>query len=192
MEITLKQVETLRDRAGVSEAEAREALERNGGDLLEALLDLERLGKSHTSGKGGFYSTQPKAGAGADALVLSAPAQGSGADRRNAGNHLGTLWRALLDLFQRTLSNQFEVWRGDRMTTSMPVLVLVLLTVFFFWITVPLLVVGLLFGYRYRFGGPDLDRESVDRVMRQVSDTVTDVTDNVRREWNKRRRKGKK
>ena len=48
MEITLKQVETLRDRAGVSEAEAREALERNGGDLLEALLDLERLGKSHT------------------------------------------------------------------------------------------------------------------------------------------------
>ena len=89
-------------------------------------------------------------------------------------------------------SNQFEVWRGDRMTTSMPVLVLVLLTVFFFWITVPLLVVGLLFGYRYRFGGPDLDRESVDRVMRQVSDTVTDVTDNVRREWNKRRRKGKK
>lgn len=122
MEITLKQVETLRDRAGVSEAEAREALERNGGDLLEALLDLERLGKSHTSGQGGFYSTQPKAGAGADALVLSAPAQGSGADRRNAGNHLGTLWRALLDLFQRTLSNQFEVWRGDRMTTSMPVL----------------------------------------------------------------------
>ena len=113
MEITLKQVETLRDRAGVSEAEAREALERNGGDLLEALLDLERLGKSHTSGQGGFYSTQPKAGAGADALVLSAPAQGSGADRRNAGNHLGTLWRALLDLFQRTLSNQFEVWRGD-------------------------------------------------------------------------------
>ena len=73
------------------------------------------------------------------------------------------------------------------MTTSKPVLVLVLLTVFFFWITVPLLVVGLLFGYRYRFGGPDLDR-----VMRQVSDTVTDVTDNVRREWNKRRRKGKK
>ena len=53
-------------------------------------------------------------------------------------------------------------------------------------------MVGLLFGYRYRFGGPDLDRESVDRVMRQVSDTVTDVTDNVRREWNKRRRKGKK
>jgi hypothetical protein len=82
MEITLKQVETLRDRAGVSEAEAREALERNGGDLLEALLDLERLGKSHTSGQGGFYSTQPKAGAGADALVLSAPAQGSG---RTAG-----------------------------------------------------------------------------------------------------------
>ena len=35
MEITLKQVETLRDRAGVSEAEAREALERNGGDLLD-------------------------------------------------------------------------------------------------------------------------------------------------------------
>lgn len=60
MEITLKQVETLRDRAGVSEAEAREALERNGGDLLEALLDLERLGKSHTSGQGVFTPHSPR------------------------------------------------------------------------------------------------------------------------------------
>ena len=192
MEITLKQVETLRDRAGVSEAEAREALERNDGDLLEALLDLERLGKAHTAGQGGFYSTQPKTGVGADALVLSAPTQGSGADRRSTGDHLGALRRAFGGLFQLTLSNNFEVWRGDRMTTSMPVLVLVLLTVFFFWITVPLLLVGLVFGYRYRFGGPDLDRESVDRVLHQVSDTVTGVTGNIRRGWNKHRRKGKK
>ena len=42
MAVTLEQVEALRARAAVSYEEARAALEANGGDLLDALIALER------------------------------------------------------------------------------------------------------------------------------------------------------
>lgn len=185
MEITFQQVETLVQKSGVTYTEAKQALEHTGGDLLEALLYLEKLGRSNTVGQGGFYSTQPKHSAAADALVLTQTAQKHPGSARRGPDRLGELWRAFLDLLQRVLTNQFEVWRRDRMTTSMPILVLILLAVFFPWITGPVLLVGLIFGYRYRFSGPDLNRESVSRVMDQVSETVADVTKTVRQEFEK-------
>ena len=41
MEITLEQVERLREKAGVSYGQAKQALEYSGGNLLDALIYLE-------------------------------------------------------------------------------------------------------------------------------------------------------
>jgi hypothetical protein len=43
--VTLEQVEKLREHANVSYDEAKAALENAGGDILQALIDLERAGK---------------------------------------------------------------------------------------------------------------------------------------------------
>jgi len=45
MSINLELIEKLRERANVSYAEAREALEKCNGDLLEALIELEKEDK---------------------------------------------------------------------------------------------------------------------------------------------------
>ena len=92
--------------------------------------------------------------------------------------------------------NQFEVWRGGERMTSLPVLILILLVVLAYWISLPLLVIGLLFGCRYRFSGPDLDRNKVGEVANQVSDSVRDAVGQVREQFKKefsrsRHRKGK-
>ena len=50
MAVTLEQVEALRARAEVSYEEARAALEDSGGDLLDALISLERAGKLRPDG----------------------------------------------------------------------------------------------------------------------------------------------
>ncbi|MHC1745772.1 MAG: DUF4342 domain-containing protein [Negativicutes bacterium] len=39
--ITLEKIDILRDRAGVTYKEAKEALERSNGDVIEALIELE-------------------------------------------------------------------------------------------------------------------------------------------------------
>lgn len=56
MAVTLEQVEALRARAEVSYEEARAALEDSGGDLLDALIALERAGKLRPDGAGAPFS----------------------------------------------------------------------------------------------------------------------------------------
>ena len=62
---------------------------------------------------------------------------------------------------------------------TLPVTVLVILLLFTFWFTVPLMIVGLFFGYKYSFSGPELGKEEVNRTMDQVSDVV----DNLKKEF---------
>lgn len=59
--ITIEQVEKLQSRANVSYEEARDALEKCDGDILEALIQLEKDGKTAKPG-GGAYSTNNQAG----------------------------------------------------------------------------------------------------------------------------------
>ena len=44
MEITLEQVEQLREKTGVTYAQAKQALEYSGGNLLDAIIYLEERG----------------------------------------------------------------------------------------------------------------------------------------------------
>ncbi|MDT8715324.1 DUF4342 domain-containing protein [Clostridium sp. 19966] len=53
-EITLEKVDQIRERTGITYAEAKEALEVADGDVLEALVYLENKQK----GKGTFYNTK--------------------------------------------------------------------------------------------------------------------------------------
>ncbi len=45
-EITLEKLDILRERTGVTYSEAKSALERHGGNVIEALIDLEDVKKS--------------------------------------------------------------------------------------------------------------------------------------------------
>lgn len=199
MVVTLEQVEKLRDKTHISYEEAKTVLERHNGDILEALIELERRGKASTGATGGFYTTRPDDGPAPELVLPPAPGgNGKGKGKSKGGQkweyakgvyHVdaGGLGAAIRDLVRRSISNHLEVWRNGQKMTTIPILVLILLVVFFFWVTLPLLVVGLFFGCRYRFGGPDLDREEINRVMDQVSSTVNDVRESVRSEFQKRK-----
>ena len=73
-----------------------------------------------------------------------------------------------------------QIRRRGRRVTSMPLLILLLLLVFFFWITALVLALGLVLGFRYRFGGPDLDRESMDRATARLSSKAAALRDKIR------------
>ena len=109
---------------------------------------------------------------------------------------LAMLLAAAGDLLRHCTVNQFEVWRNGERMTALPVLILILLVLVAYWISLPLLVVGLFFGCKYRFSGPDLDKNRVGEVVNQVSakvgDAVGQVRDEFKREFDKSRgKKGK-
>ena len=65
---------------------------------------------------------------------------------------------------------------GGRSSWSvMDTVILILLVVFAYYVTIPLLVLGLFLGFRYRFSGPDLEREDLNHVMGSVADTAADL-----------------
>ena len=184
MAVTMEQVERLREKSGATYEACRDALERTGGNLLDAIILLEREGHSRTAGA--TFTTRPgEKAAEAARLVLSPESAQSGRGRKRSDWRDGAaeVWEAAKNLLRHATVNQFEVWRRGEMMTSMPVLILVLLFILVFWITVPLLIIGLFLGCRYRFVGPDLGKASVNNVMDSMSDTVDGMVEEVRREF---------
>lgn len=167
MEITLEQVERLREKANVSYAQAKEALEYSGGNLLDALIYLEEQGAIPRF-QGGGYSTRSETPPQADEVLVVQKQEQSQKDTRPNGSIFRRIRYLLLD-------NELEIWRKGRPITALPVLILILLIAVAFWITVPLLVLGLFFGFRYRFSGPDLERDSINSVIDNVADTAADL-----------------
>ncbi len=191
-----EQVRRLREQSGADEASCRMALERSGGDLLDAFLYLERQGKCTGGGAQGSFTTAPAGMDAAARMALASVPEGKGKRGGKTTQEvpewkdiLAEVWRMGVDLLRRAVVNQLEVWRGGRMMTSVPVLIVVLLLIVAFWVVVPLLIVGLLMGCRYRFAGPDLGSEKVGRGMDAVSATVDEVVEQVKQGF---RENGKK
>ncbi|MHC1693816.1 MAG: ubiquitin [Eubacteriales bacterium] len=171
---TLEQVEKLREKANVSYDEAKAALDAAGGDILEALIALERAGKTNTPPGGGFYSSS------SDKTTEEPQTARKTNYKYNGESFMGVLkkiGRFLLSLLQTGNANSFEIYKHGELKSTFPITVLVILLVVAFWITLPLLVIGLFFGFRYRFSGPDLGKESVNNVM----DDAANAADNIKK-----------
>lgn len=182
MEITLEQVERLREKADVSYAQAKQALEYSGGNLLDALIYLEEQGAIPRP-QGAYYSTRnetPPPPPVRDELATLGEKKGGKEKRekKKAGGMgvkvisgktlFSTLRRWLID-------NELEIWRKGQPVTSLPILILVVLILFAFYITVPALILGLFLGFRYQISGPDLEDETFNGMMGNVADTAADL-----------------
>jgi len=176
----LNKVEKLREKANVSYSEAKEALDTSGGSLLDALILLENQGKVTTPAGGGFYS-------GADLPVQTELVplnnNNTGSTNSGSGESFADLMKRFgnfcLIMFNKGLNNYLVASKGDEQLFSCPVLVVIVLTIFFFWITIILFAASLLFGFRYHFSGDDLGRDSVNSVM----DSASDVADDIKRSF---------
>lgn len=170
MEITLELVDRLRKRADVSYEEAKAVLEETDGNLLDALILLEQRGKIRSDGgQSTQYST--KSGEETSASFGETPPPYTEAEKKGGiWSHIG---HCLTD-------NRFEIWRRGVYTDSIPLIIFGLLVLLAFWITLPLMVIGLLFGFRYRFAGPDFDDNAVSQAVNHAADAMGDAMERVR------------
>jgi len=168
----LDKVEKLREKANVTYTEAKEALDNSGGDLLEALIYLESQGRASAPPGGGFYTGASESGGHRKSYESRKNTKSSGESFSDMMKRFG---RYCLELLNKGLVNYIDAYRGGVHRFSCPVLVLIILLLFFFWITLPIYIISLFFGFHYRFSGPDLGRDAVNNVMNSASDIVDDV-----------------
>jgi len=170
----LEKVEKLREKANVSYTEAKEALEIAGGDVLDALIYLEKQGKAAAPAGGGYFSS-----AGTTYEEHRASYENKGPVNEQGGETFGQLLkrfgRFCLRMLQKGNTNFLEATKNGDLMFSCPVTVVVLFLIVFFWIVVPLFIITLFFGFNYSFRGADLGRESVNRVMDGASEVVGEI-----------------
>jgi hypothetical protein len=183
---TLEQVEKLRAMANVSYDEAKTALDMSNGDLLDAIIYLEKQGKVNTPPGGGYYSSEktaePNVG---DSNTKS---WGKQAKCGNGGETFTSIIKKLgnflMKMIRKGNANYFEVLKGGESKASFPVTALVVLLFFAFWIIVPLAIVGLFFGFRYRFSGSDFVGKTVNDAMNSAADAAINLKKSINNEEN--------
>lgn len=178
--VTIEQVTKLREYADISFEEAKAALEETNGDILEAIVNLEKKGKINAPKGGGNYSTASEGDKTQQDAAGTGAKQQPEKDSASFGELVGRFFRWCGRIIHRGNINSLEVSRNNEKLMSIPVTVLVLLLIFIFWITIPLMIIGLFFGYSYRFAGPDLGRDNVNKAMESVSEAAENFKKDVK------------
>lgn len=166
---TFEKVEKLRERANVTFEEAKEALDASNGDLLDAMIYLEKNGKT-VSGSTSSYSTSYEDKKDLPEVVAPKSAPKDGFFKR--------IGRILKKLLIKSNENYLVVERNDEQLIKMPVWVMILILLVAWYISVVLLIVSLFLGCRYSFVGKD-DLSKVNNVMGKASDLATNVKEKV-------------
>ncbi|MBQ8306535.1 MAG: hypothetical protein IJX90_10015 [Blautia sp.] len=144
-----EKVEKLRERANVSYEEAKGALEQSGWDLLDAMVLLEKQGKTAGPQKTS-YSTDY------DQQEDYAPVEKTVYNEEKEKGRARRSFRALVrDFIRICRDNAFVVTRKEREVFRVPVSILVLVVLFIWKLALPVLLVGLFLGFKYSFEGKD-------------------------------------
>lgn len=178
MRENIELVEKLVEKTGLSYTEAKNALEKADWDILEALINLEAEGK--TVGAARYSTRSENTGNKEEHKENSGKSEKekSAAGEEFKKNTIGVLqW--LGKVFDKGNANSIEMYRNGERKIGMPVTVFVLLLIIGFWVMIPLMIVGLFFGCRYRFSGPDLAKENVNAAMGKA----TDIADSIKQEF---------
>ena len=171
----LEKVEMLRERADVTYEEAKNALEESDGDLLDAMVLLERMGKVKKPEQG-TYSTGYEEQAGYVRVQDKVDEQ-----RRYAphpGQIVGKILRKVLQILR---NDSFCVERFGSTLFMMPAWLFAIVLFFSWRISLLVMIASLFFGVRYRFVGDD-DLTVANDIMDKAGSLAEDVSKELRRD----------
>ena len=205
----LQKIEQLVSKAGCSYEDAKAALEGCGWDMIDAIISLEREGKvkketlEHTaqneeaqaeivaevitekrsdSGQQIAYSYEES-----DYESHSSGNQGNGnfggGSYDNAGKapkEKHRLWKRIKSIL---MNNRMVIIKSDgKQIVDLPIIIPIIALIAFFWATLILAVVAMVFGCRFHFEGEDLGKTNINSTM----DKATDYAEKVRNDLTKK------
>ena len=176
----LEKVEKLRKKADISYEEAKEILEECDWDILDAVIELEARGKIRNDGAD--YSTEGSSGQDApkSPKQVAESYQSYDQNRQKDKGFFRTLWDGFVFLLKKGCENTFVVAKNNRYIMQIPVLLLIILLLCSCFLVLVVMIVGLFFGFRYSFAGPDLGKDSVNIVMDKAGAAADDLKESFR------------
>ena len=162
---TFEKVEKLREKANVTFEEAKAALDEANGDLLDAMILLEKQGKAEERKES--YSTKENA----ELMVVDEPAS----KEKKRGN---AFTDKLKVLWHKSCENYFVIEREDKVMLNIPIWAFIVILAFTWHVTLIAMVVALFFGCKYSFKGAAQMKTAND-----VCDKVSEAAEKVKEEY---------
>ena len=172
----LEMVEKLMEKADVTYEEAKTALEIANWDMLDALVDLERQGKVKRGQKMSWTESTANA-EDASYRTVEATASRGETDKKKFQYFIDEV----KSILSKSIDNSFVIRKNDKEVASIPILIALALLLFAFWVTLPLLIIGIFFGFRYSFRGDDLGKSEFNQAMDKAADMADDAVEKYRR-----------
>ena len=151
MNINLEQIDELRKRAKVSYEDAKKALEAANGDMVEALIYLEREKKTKFNCE-------------------------------NEENGFENLANAIKKLSIKGNNTKLIIKKKDSVVLSLPVTIVVVITIFAPYISLGGLILALVTGYRIRFQGKNGEDMNVNKHFDKAADYVDTIKKDLKEE----------
>ena len=167
-----EKVEKLRQRANVTYEEAREALKESDGDLLDAMVYLEKQGKVDAP-KESTHSTEYEK----QSQYKDVKETVSGQEKKEEKRSFGQKFKHFIQIVCKKLQeNSLHIEHKDVEVVSLPLWAVLLVLLFTWHVVWILILVSLFFDCHYHLEGKD-NMDSANDVMEKASAAAEHVKD---------------
>lgn len=175
-----EKVEKIAQKANVSFSDAKQALEANNWDMLDAMMALEEQGKS-SSGEQTNFSTSVDAQVGYKTVTVDNKVYTRKGIHEQSKKECKIVKTKFVDFLKKINDNHVVIRKDTKVILSLPIWLAVVFVLATWRLSIFLMIVSLLFGCRYTFEGPDIAASSeVNKTMSKVSDTVCKTADTIK------------
>ena len=194
-----QKVEQLVNKTGCSYEDAKKALENSGWDMLDAVIGLEREGKVNKAEEAAQKAEEAveiipevsadKVTGNNSQQITYVYADGADGSRDGEGRsrRSGSRPKREHKLFKRIksilMNNRMIILKkDDKQIMDLPIVVPVIALIAFFWATLIVAAVAMVFGCRFHFEGEDLGKTNINNTM----DKATDYAEKVKNDLSKK------
>lgn len=178
----MEKVEKLREKAGVTYEEAKNALEASGWDMLDAIVYLENLGKvkgPQTS----TYSTGPQHQFNNNYVQQYRDYENTQQrNQKTFSDYVNEFFDWCSDILRKGNENYFCAEKNGQRPIEMPITVFIILLIIGFWVVTLLMLLGLFLGFRYSIKGKDIHKKAADEInnfMDKAADKAADIKEDI-------------
>ena len=170
--VDFEKVEKLVQKANVSYEDAKNALEAANGDMLDAIIALEKAGKVNSQAS--FTTTSPES-----SPYKDVPAVVDQTNKTEGKSFFKDLGAAIKRGFRYTVDNSVRVVRNDVEVIKLPLWISIIAMLAAWELLLIVIVISFFFDCRYSVVGKD-DANEVNRVIDQAST----FAGKVKESWN--------
>ena len=170
----MEKVEVLREKAGISYEEAKNVLEQANGDLLDAMVILERQSKIKKP------ETEIIKRDDTDENAAEESSKETKEEKKMETDGIGKKVKSTLEKVMQVLkSNSFRISRKGETLFMMPAWVLALILLFAWETVIPIMLIALLFKVRYSIESTE-DMSSTNEFMDKVGSMAEKVVNGLK------------